>query len=326
MKDTVESLRSEEKELEEKVFGTPATEATTEEAAAEDQTGAEEAPVDEKELVTPDPKPATDEQTEPTREPKEDWEKRYKNLRASRDEKLYKTKSQLAAALETINALQAQINELRTAAPKVDPLDGLFTDEDTDALGEATVEAMRKVTKRATEAATKPLKEQLEEERKLREAEAKRLAEQAKKEAYDIFLSRIQQAVPDWEEINYDPAFMEFMEELDFDGTPRKTYFAEAEAQGNAALIIRYMNDFKAQKEQKTPKKEDKLAKKITPVGDDAGATQPKQGAQKEKISRAFIDKFYDDLSRGRYKGRYSEALAIEKRIDEATMRGDIVM
>lgn len=315
-RDQIEQLEKEEKELEEKMFSAPASKETTELEATKKPNGAEETPAKEKELVAPEPKPATDEHK--VSERVEDWEKRYKNLRSSRDMKLYEAKSQLSAALTTINGLQTHIQELIKAQPKVDPLEGVFTEEDTNALGDATVEAMRRVTQKATEAATKPLQDQLERERKLRVGQDERLAQQTKQEAYNIFISRVAKAVPDWERINYEKGFETFLSQPDIDGTPRKVYFDAAEDRGNAAQVIKYMVEY-----SKKPK--DKLAEKITPTGEDAGATQAKREGKVETISQAEIDKFYDDLNRGRYRGRHSEAVGIEKAIDIATMEGRIV-
>lgn len=317
MKDTLEQLLKEEKELERLATGTPAEDLTKDEAATTEPVVTDAAPAEGEVLVAPIPTPVTDEQPVPQTE---DWEKRYKNLRASRDDKSYKTKSQLAAALETINTLQLRINKMEEAKPTVDPLEGVFTAEDTDQLGEATVDVMKRATRKATEAATAPLQEQLDRERKLREGQTQKDAQNARQDVYNLFLNRVAKAVPDWEAINYDPGFEAFLMEPDVDGTLRKTYFTKAEADGNSAQIIRYMLDFKAG--VKVPV--DKLADKVTPVGDGVGATQPKSGEVKG-VSRAYIDKFYDDLNRGRYVGRHSEAQAIEAEIDKATMEGRVV-
>lgn len=322
-KDTVASLQEQEKELENRLFGAPVKPATTEETATESDAEAGSTPTEKEEAVTSPTQSATDEQHGAKRETTDDWEKRYKNLRASRDENLYKAKAELAAALDQISDLQAQLIEARKAQPTVDPFEGIFTEEDTDALGETTANVLRKATKAAAEAATKPLKEQLEAERLSRKERDKLYAEQVKREAYNVFLSRVAKAVPDWEDINYNPEFIKWMNEEDLDGTPRKTYFAEAEAQGNSALIIRYMLEFKNL--SKPAPKKDKLAEKVTPVGEGAGATQVKTSEKVRGISRKYIDKFYDDLARGRYKGRHSEAIKIEAEIDKAVAEGRIV-
>lgn len=316
MQDSIESLAKEEKELEDKIFGTPSPDVTTDGEATTAETGAEETHVKEEALVAPTSKPATDEQSKPQTE---NWELRYKNLRASRDENTYEAKAKLANALETINTLQDRIQKLEAARPTVDPLEGAFTDEDTEQLGEQAVEAMKRVTQKATAAATAKYDEEIKRMRAQQKKQNEQNATTAKKDAYDTFLSRIERAVPNWRDINFDPNFVKWCKETDVDGLPRNTHFARAESLGNAALIIRYMQDYE---KSKTVHK-DKLADKVTPVGNGGGS---QTGAlESKKISRAFIDKFYDDLSRGKYKGRYSEAQAIEAQIDKATMQGLIV-
>ena len=318
MKNNIEKLLEEEKELEALMAGTPPVVPTKDDGTTEPKVDTEGTPAEGKEPVTPTPKPVTDEQPKAQTE---DWEKRYKNLRAGRDEKLYQTKNQLSAALSTISTLQSQIDQLRTAAPKVDPLEGVFTEKDTEDLGDATIDAMKRVTQKVTDAATKPLQAQLDEERNLRKIQTEERANDAKVDAYQIFLKRVADAVPDWETVNFDDNFVAWMEEADVDGTPRKTYFAQAESQGNAALIIRYMNEFKAE----AAKVVDPLEGKITPTGEDAGAAQNIEKGEKVKVmTQAYVHKFYDDLNRGKYKGRYSEAQAIEAEIDKATMEGRI--
>lgn len=318
MRDTTEKLKREEEELEKLAFGTPESKETTEDTAPTQEVETEDTPAKPQELVAPKAEPVTDEQPIVKTE---DWEKRYKNLRSKRDQSLIETKGQLSAALSTISTLQSQLTKLTAEAPKVDPLAGVFTEEDTENLGEATVDALRKVTQKATEAATKPLQEQLKVEQDLRMKQQEELKKKTDREAYDLFLSRISSAVPNWETLNYDKKFLQYLESSDVDGIPRKVYFKKAEADRNAAMVIRYMKDYEgAQSVTKSP-----LESKITPTGDAAGATQLNLEKQPKMISKAYIDKFYDDVTRGKYKGRYSEAQKIEKEIEKATLERRIV-
>ncbi len=79
-------------------------------------------------------------------------------------------------------------------------------------------------------------------------------------------------------------------------------------------------------KEYEASKPKDKLASKVAPVGDQASVTTVDQRKPGDRpISKAYIDKFYDDLARGRYRGRHSEARAIEAEIDKAVMEGRVV-
>lgn len=332
MKDTIASLLKEEEELTMKAYGAPegteedsaTTEDSEESTATETSKDTEDTPTEETVAVTTDPKPVTDEPEKTEIDSGEDWEKRYKNLRSSRDQKLYEAKRQLAGALQTIATLHTQVAELQKSVPQVDPLEGVFTQEDIENLGDSTVEALTRATKKATAAATASLEKQLQEQRELRKQEQQALAERTSSEAYDIFLSRVAKAVPNWETINFEKGFEEFLLQPDLDGNQRKAYFTAAEAQGNAALIIRYMKEYEATKVAQ-PAKQDRLAAKVTPTGEDGGSNPQVDEGNTENVSKAFIDKFYMDISKGVYKGRYSEQQRIEAKIDKATMERRIV-
>ena len=320
----IEQMEKEEKELEEYLTSRQGgTQTKPAEKTGDDGHTSTDSEQDTTELVTQDPEPSKETPNEPERE---DWEKRYKNLRASRDENLWKTKQDLANAMERIQSLQREVSELKAKAPSstVDPFEGIFTEEDEDTLGPATLATMKKVTQKATEAATAPLRKELEEERQRRVKNDASMVERLKRENYSEFLGKIAKAEPDWEAINFDKGFIAYMEDLDYDGIPRKTYFAEAEAQGNAALVIRYMKEYKQWKSGKKPKT-DPLASKVAPTGEGSGSNAVPKEKVPERISRAYIDKFYSDLTRGKYKGRHSEAEAIEAKIEKAVMEGRVV-
>jgi hypothetical protein len=320
----IEQMEKEEKELEDHIVSLQGGQTKPSEETGSDMPTPKDSSTD-KELVTPDiPKSSQEVHTETERE---DWEKRYKNLRASRDENLWKAKQDLANAMERIQSLQHEIGELKAKAPSntVDPFEGIFTEEDEDTLGPATLATMKKVTQRATEVATEPLRKELEVERQKRVKSDMDMVKRLKQENYSAFLGKIAKAESDWEAINYDPGFISYMEEPDLDGIPRKTYFAEAEAQGNAALVIRYMKEYKQWKAGIKPKA-DPFASKVAPTGEGAGSNVvPKTDKVPEKISRAYIDKFYSDLTKGKYKGRHSEAEAIEAKIEKAVVEGRVV-
>jgi len=319
----IEQMEKEEKELEDRIVSLQGGKTKPPEEAGDNKPLPEDSPQNT-ELVTPDALGSEENRVESERE---DWEKRYKNLRASRDENLWKTKQDLQRAMEQVQSLQRELSELkaRQSAPSVDPFAGVITEEDEDALGPATLATMKKVTQRATEAATEPLRKELEEERKRRVRSDMEMVERLKQENYSAFLGKIANAEPDWKAINYDPGFIAYMDEPDLDGIPRKTYFSEAEAQGNAALVIRYMKEYKQWKLGIKPKA-DPLASKVAPTGEGAGSNvAPKTDKVPERISRAYIDKFYSDLTKGKYKGRHSEAEAIEAKIEKAVVEGRVV-
>lgn len=328
MENQIDPKAMTEEELEAKLFGTPSEDETKEAEATKETDEQKEAPTEEDELVTQKPESATDEHQEPKRETVEDWEKRYKNLRNSRDNKLHEAKRQLAASLETIQVLQQQNEELRnelaTARAKADPLDEIFSPEETEVLGDDTTNIIKKATKKATEVATADLREQLKEERALRKKQEEARLANAKQDEYNIFLQRLGNIVPDYAQIDADPLFKDFCHKnYDIDGTLIADNFRTAEGRRDATTIARYMLQFKEM--GKKPKEENPLAQKETPAGNRSDGSLSQQKQKEPKVfTRAEINKFYDDLARGLYVGKQKEADELEGQIEQAMMEGRV--
>lgn len=315
---TQEKLRKEEEALEAKLFSTPDSEkansetATTE--AKEEAKAQNEKPLASEQTVTPG--------TESEPKAREDWKKRYTNLRASRDEKLFQTQSTLATAQEQLIALQQRVQELESAKPveTKDIFEGIISDDDKEAIGDTALEAMRKTALATAEENRKVLDKELEEMRKLRKEAAEAKVVQTKKDAYDNFLVRLSQAVPDYMAIDTDPEFIAYMGDLDIDGNTRADNFHRAESLGNVATVARFMLDFKATKG--TPKR-NPLEDKITPEAK-ATSTPKTTESNSEALTWTQVNAHYEKFSKGGYRGRMAEYEAMEKRIDDAAARGNI--
>lgn len=316
----LEKVRKEEKELEDKLFGTD----------KETETKETEAPVED---VPTDAAPSTDEtvnseekpvETEVKPQETEDWEKRYKNLRASRDSKLYDAQVALANATDTIQHLQQKIEELeKREVPEVDIFEGSLTDEEREALGEATVEAMRKTSKAAVSKTQKKLEDELAALKADRIREANDRAKQTRVQAYDTFLNRLADLEPNYESINTDPGFIDYMQQTDIDGILRADHFKSAESRGDARTIALYMKDYVASKNPRTKAKAD-LENKITPTGTNVTKTSSKERS-KGDLTMAEVNAHYTKFSKGGYKGKHSEYLAMEARINKAASAGKII-
>lgn len=323
----LEVIAQEEKELEEKVYGTPEADQTTEAEATSDSQEQEATPAKEDESVTQTPEPVKDEPVVSTREPGEDWEKRYKNLRSSRDMKLQETRRQLTASLETVQVLQQKNDELRDELVKArankDPLEDVFTPEEEEALGDDTVSLMKKGITKATESATADMRKELEEEKKRRKTEAAENLNRAKEDEYDTFIQRIAAVVPEWNELNNDKGFAQFCHgTLDFDGTLIADNFRVAEENRDATTIARYMIMYKESKAT-VQQPENPLAEEVTPTGQATGGSTATE-EKVEYVTQAEISKFYDDFGRGVYKERMQEAQQMEARIDKAMAEGRV--
>jgi hypothetical protein len=306
----LERLAAEERELEEQIYGTPPSGA---DQVPEETPAAQDAPP-KGELVT--------HQEAPSRPPDEDWEKRYKNLRASRDYKLIEAKEEIAALLEKNSKLEDLVDELRKKVKELsttDPFKDVLTQEDREALGDTTVDVLKRVTQKVTETATADLRQELDAEKTARKEERTKKAKDAKAQGYKFFLDKLAAMVPDWKTINEDKGFIDYCHNTyDLDGSLVADNFRQAEGRRDAVAIARYMLDYKA-----AGPKADPMEDYVSPTGVNASEA-PKQETKGRIWTRKEINQFYEDLNRGRFKGSREEALAVEKDIDKAVMEGRI--
>jgi hypothetical protein len=188
-----------------------------------------------------------------------------------------------------------------------------FSEIDREVFGEEALASLEE----ATNAAVEPLKEQLREEREWRKQQLELQRAKNKQDASAFFLKALAKAVPDYEEIDKDPAFADFMAFPDkVSGIPRIQLFKQAEASGDAARVASFMNEYKG-----INAPVDNLKDKITPVATNSPSPIQDQG---DKMSMAEIDKYYEDVMKGRYRNNQKEMKEMENKVNKALASGDV--
>lgn len=311
-----------EQELENKMFGTPEAKVTTEVKAPVESEETKVAPVEPAAVTAPLDKPIED--AEEIQEREEDWKLRYTNLRNSRDTKLYDAQTALATVTQQVSLLQQQVQDLMTREPVVAPdvFKDAFTEEEREALGETAIAAMQKTANLAANAQTEKINEELKQARANAVEAAKLQASNAAQSAYETFLGKLGNVVPDFAQVDVDPGFKAFMATPDIDGSPRSTSFAVAEANGDAATVAKHFLDYKATKNPKAEAKAS-LEAKVAPTGD-ASAVSTTTATGADAITMRDITAHYHKRNTGGYKGKQSEFLAMEARVDAAVSSGKI--
>lgn len=252
-----------------------------------------------------------------------DWKTRYKSLRSHHDATAYDLRQELANLKSQMVSVNKQNMELQkqvvvlSQKSGVDDLD--LTEEEREVLGDEAIAALSKATK----SAVGPIKKQLDEERQRRlqeqESSAKHMVEENKR----MFIDRFSRLVPNYVTIDKDAKFLQFMQQVDpASGYERTTLFRKAVNNGDVVRAAGFYQEYLS----KQKLKQGHLANKVTPTGKniDTSSQRVKQQGQKETISRKFIDKYYDDVVRGRYKGKESLAKEIETKIENAILEGRV--
>jgi hypothetical protein len=160
------------------------------------------------------------------------------------------------------------------------------------------------------------------------ETRLKAVEQKSAKTAQDDFLDTMNKDVPDWQSIcQEDPKWVQWLNQSDrYSPKKRLDLLREASAGFNAGVVVNMLNDFKKEMSVgNAPSPEPIIPTPPQPVfvTPPSGPSQPPPApAQAEFITRSFIDQFYQDVVRGKYRGRDKEEKAIKAKIDTAVSKG----
>ena len=280
----------------------------------------------------PEPSPAPAEPTpvevkpEPT-EPvvaEETWQQKYKTLKGMYDAevpRLHADMRELKSQVETLR----KAAEAKPAEPvKKAAQEKLVTDADVEAFGSDLIEVQRKVAREVAAEFRGELDAMKAENDKLRE----QLTATGTQVSEASFEQRLHRLVPDFEAVNVDPKWINWLNEVDpLLRGPRMTVAQEAFNRGDAEGIAHYVSLFKATQAPTPPteqvsSKAEEIARQIQPNRSGSPVAPAQQGRifKDADIQRMFIKSA--DLSA---KGQMEEARKLEAEIDLAYKEGRVV-
>lgn len=337
MSNRSDKLNQEIEELESKLLGNHASEevlSTQEEPVKQTETQGEAPPTEDQDLevqaqetplVTVETEASVPESTEavPPEEiqkpQRTNWKKRYQTYKSSTDATIFKLRREVTTLNEENVELSKQLSEQNVVmrglkANSEDIYKDLFSEEERDIVGDETIGTLKKATQAAVNAAVQPLQDKINEleDLRIREKEA-RVSDERNANSSD-FLMRLERLAPDYDRFDKDPHFHGWMKEPDeASGLSREYLFKQAQAIGDVRAVASYFNRYK----DKTTSKKKEVEKHIAPsktTGSPAPSLQPKENT----LTWAFINKFYDDCARGKYKGKEKLRQELDQKIDLA--------
>lgn len=248
-------------------------------------------------------------------------EQRYNVSKPKYDSNIYQLKQENMALQKSRVELQKSLNELRQASTvKSDKLDKLFDQQTIDVLGKKTVDAIKDSIRDTNARVDKQEATVAEDKVKADEQKIKNQVEAD----YDSFIAELTRMVPDQAAINTDKRFHEYLRGVDeLSGKIRFDLLRKGQAANEPTWVAKIFKDFKKTLEPVKAEPVDSVNKRIAPTKD--GATSVQDIANAGKITMEFVDKFYDDITHGEYKGRYKEQVAIEAQIDQAYITGNLI-
>ena len=291
----------------------------------ETPTPAEPAPEPAPQIQPPVQETAPVAETAPTPAPPTDdaWERRYKTLQGlfnAEVPKLQQQNKDLSAKLqEAIDRLekQAQQPAATEQRPAVDP-------KDVENFGSDLVEMVQRQTQHVLGSVAGKLDAVVADfEKRLTQVEQalRGTTQTVAMTAEEVFFNRLATAVPDWEQVNANDAFLAWLADVDpVYGQPRQAALSAAQQSLDVARVAAIFNAFKATL-PKPNQAQNALAKQVSPKT--AAAAQPAP-IEKPVVTQAQIQAFYKEVATGKYRGREAEAAQLEAVINDAIADGRV--
>jgi hypothetical protein len=277
----------------------------------------------------PDPPPVEPESKtvsqEPPAVPESKWENKYHTLKGMYDAevpRLHADLREMKAQMQQLLADKAEAEAKLAAKPE--PQKSLITEQDKEAFGPDLIDLIE----RATESKVSTFRErevELVNEIKQLKSQLGNVSERQVVSDKDRFLMGLSQQVPTWEQLNTDPGFLEWLQQVDpVYGLPRQAALTNAyevfDVNRVAAIFRAYIELTAPKQTQATPKQD--LQRQVAPTRSRA-STPPAADVQNSKIyTQGEIEQFYNEWRRGYIEN--DEAVRMEKEIIAAISQGRV--
>jgi hypothetical protein len=258
------------------------------------------------------------------------WQQRYSTLTGKYNAEVPRLTSEIKELRATLGDLQSAMQEQSQKAAET-PQPPLVTDDDIASFGPDLIDLIKRqatlVAKDTEQAYRKEIEALRADNQKLNE-QLNGVTETQRYSSQQQVLNRLTELVPDWNDLNQNPSFLDWLGEVDpMSGQARQAYLDSALTDLDPHRLATVFNTYKQQAglteppAPKAPKPE--VQRQVTPGKSKATPTVPSRSSIETKMWTApEIEEFYNDLRAGRYAGKEAEAVNIERQIDLAISEG----
>lgn len=271
----------------------------------EKQSQMEQLPQPTVESQEPPPSQPTIDSTPPPQE--ESWEHRFKVLQGKYNAEVPRFAHENKDLKSRLQSLEEQLEEMKNAKPA----ELLVKPEEIEQYGEGLIDVARRVARE--ELASKDA-----QIAKLR-SEIDSVKSVQSHVVQDNFFKSLTEMVPDWEALNADANFLNWLDGVDdLTGETRQALLGKAEQQRDPVRAAKFFNTYKKASQSWAAQSAASLEQQIVPP-----TSQAPSAPQAKKIwTRAEITNFYDRVRRGTISD--ADAIAIEADIASASVEGRI--
>lgn len=286
------------------------------------------------------PQSGTDEQGSPDTNTKDTWEQKYKTLQGMYNAEVPRMKAEnreLNARVAQMEALFSSMSsnpEQSESAKLKQPTaaNPLITDQDVEAYGDS-IDVMRRAAREElaqSNARVAQLEQQIQQMRTSVVPQVSQMAHAQAQSAEQKFWADLSGKIPEWQNINNNQDFQSWLLDIDpLTGISRQTYLEDAQANLDANRVAQFFKYWQevngkpsvAQTSRKVSSNQ--LEKQVVPGRSRSNANA--MPTENQTYSPADIEKFFNAVRKGKYKGRKEERDRIERDIFAAQREGRIV-
>jgi hypothetical protein len=264
---------------------------------------------------------ATPSQPEPQKTV-DSWEQKYRSLQGIFDAEVPALHAKVKELTRELQAATAQINELK-AAPKPAPQNAepLVSDQDVETFGQDLIDLQRRV---AREVAAEFRSELAAKDAKIAELE-KRIEQASSRVGEVTFEQRLNRMIPDFDQLNSDPKWVDWLDEVDpLTRAPRRLFAQQAYDSGDVEALVHYVNMFRQSigpAQTQVNQNKAKLERQTAPT---RNASSSVSTAQEKVYSTAQVEEMFSKARRLNIQGRFDEANKLEAEITAAYAEGRV--
>jgi hypothetical protein len=239
--------------------------------------------------------------------------------------RLHAQNKEMQQKLQHMQQLLASLSPQQSGTnPQPVEAEKLISEKDQEEYGES-IDVMRKVTREELGSVAQRIAQLERYLHQLQSSVVPQVEAVAQKQAASseqAFWSDLSNAVPNWREVNDDQGFQSWLLETDpLTGISRQTYLEDAQRSLDSRRVASFFRTWLENNGQAAVARPEKSAKTQSPELEKqvAPGRSKNSGTPKANNGRVYtpqdIQKFFDDVRQGKYKGRESERDKIERDI-----------
>lgn len=273
--------------------------------------------------VANDPPQPVSQEPQPKPVPEETWERKYLTLKGMYDAEVPRLHAQTRELNQQVQTLIAETALIKAQQTSVPPSSKptLITEQDKEAFGSDLLDLIDRAAEQKVSEVRSHNAELLSEIKDLK-SKLGNVSDRQVVSDKDRFLASLGKQVPDWEALNVDAGFLNWLAQVDpVYGLPRQYGLNNAyeafDADRTAAIFNQYKSMVAPQTQQNAPS----LSRQVAPARS-RSTPAPNLETGKPIFSQAEISQFYDDWMKNKITN--DEAVKIETEIHAAYAEGRI--